>query len=109
MPWRRRWQPAPVFLSENSMDRGAWRAAVLGVGKSRTRGVHGSHMPQMLTFKDESYKWTNGTKITGCRLHEVKIHLRALRSSNTQKQAQKHTHTLYLEKLRATSMVIGRS
>ena len=22
-PWRRKWQPTPVFL-ENSMDRGAW-------------------------------------------------------------------------------------
>ena len=26
MPWRRKWQPTPVFLStENSMDREAWR------------------------------------------------------------------------------------
>ena len=23
-PWRRKWQPAPVFCLENSMERGAW-------------------------------------------------------------------------------------
>ena len=23
IPWRRKWQPTPVFLLENSMDRGA--------------------------------------------------------------------------------------
>ena len=23
IPWRRKWQPAPVFLLENPMDRGA--------------------------------------------------------------------------------------
>ena len=23
-PWRRKWQPAPVFLPANCMDRGAW-------------------------------------------------------------------------------------
>ena len=27
-PWRRKWQPDPVFLPGNSMDRGAWRATV---------------------------------------------------------------------------------
>ena len=24
MPWRREWQPTPVFLPRESMDRGAW-------------------------------------------------------------------------------------
>ena len=28
IPWRRKWQPAPVFLPENPMDRGAWWATV---------------------------------------------------------------------------------
>ena len=32
-PWRRKWQPTPVFLLENPMDRGAWRATVRGVAK----------------------------------------------------------------------------
>ena len=36
-PWWRAWQPTPVFLLENSMDRGAWRATVHWVAKSRTR------------------------------------------------------------------------
>ena len=35
--WSRKWQPTPVFCLENSMDRGAWRAEVHGVAKSRTR------------------------------------------------------------------------
>ena len=36
IPWRRAWQPTPVFFLENPMDRGAWRATVHGVAKSRT-------------------------------------------------------------------------
>ena len=35
-PWRRKWQPTPVFLP-GDMDRGAWRATVRGVSKSQTR------------------------------------------------------------------------
>ena len=30
IPWRRKWQPTPVFLHGNPMDRGAWQATVLG-------------------------------------------------------------------------------
>ena len=37
IPWRREWQPIPVFFLENSMDRGAWRATVHGLAKSWTR------------------------------------------------------------------------
>ena len=36
-PWRRKWQPTPVFLPRESMDRGARRATVQEFGKSRTR------------------------------------------------------------------------
>ena len=35
-PWRRKWQPTPVFLLENCMDREAWRATVLAGTKTRT-------------------------------------------------------------------------
>ena len=34
IPWRRKWQPTPVFLPENPMDRGAWQATVHGIAKS---------------------------------------------------------------------------
>ena len=34
--WSRKWKPTPVFLLENSKDRGVWHASVLGVAKSQT-------------------------------------------------------------------------
>ena len=36
IPWRRKWQPTPVFLPGNPIDRGAWLAPVIGVAKSQT-------------------------------------------------------------------------
>ena len=36
IPWRRAWQPTPVFFLENPMDRGAWRATIHRVTKSWT-------------------------------------------------------------------------
>ena len=37
-PWRRAWQPTPVFLpGESPMDRGAWRATVHGITKNQTQ------------------------------------------------------------------------
>ena len=36
IPWRRKWQPTPVFFLENSLDRWAWTARIHGV----TRGGH---------------------------------------------------------------------
>ena len=36
-PWRRAWQPIPVFLPEESIDRGAWWATVHRVAKSQTQ------------------------------------------------------------------------
>ena len=36
IPWGRKWQPTPVFLPENPMDRRAWRATVHKVTKSQT-------------------------------------------------------------------------
>ena len=37
MHWRRKWQPTPVFLPEESQGRGSWWAAVYGVAQSRTQ------------------------------------------------------------------------
>ena len=31
------WQPTPVFLPENPMNRGAWQATAHGVAKSQTQ------------------------------------------------------------------------
>ena len=36
IPWRRPWQPTPVFWPGESRDRGAWWAAIYGVTQSRT-------------------------------------------------------------------------
>ena len=36
-PWKRAWQPTPVFLPGNPMDRGAWWGMVHRVAKSWTR------------------------------------------------------------------------
>ena len=34
IPWKRKWQPTPVFLPGDSMGRGPWRATVHRVAKS---------------------------------------------------------------------------
>ena len=44
-PWRREWQPTPVFLPGNTMDRGAWWATVHRVARSRTRLSNWARMP----------------------------------------------------------------
>ena len=36
IPWKRAWQPTPIFLSEESRDREAWRATVQRVTKGQT-------------------------------------------------------------------------
>ena len=35
-PWRRKWQPTPVFLMGSAKDRGAWWTTVHGVVESDT-------------------------------------------------------------------------
>ena len=35
-PLEKEWQPTPVFLRGNPMDRGAWHAAVHETAKSQT-------------------------------------------------------------------------
>ena len=39
MPWRRAWQPTPVFLPAGSMEREAWQATVHKVAESDTTEV----------------------------------------------------------------------
>uniref|UniRef100_A0AC11DBC5 Transmembrane protein 167A n=1 Tax=Ovis aries TaxID=9940 RepID=A0AC11DBC5_SHEEP len=38
IPWKRKWQPTPIFCLGNPMNRGAWQATVHGVTKSHTYG-----------------------------------------------------------------------
>ena len=37
IPWRRAWQPTPVFLPGESLDRGAWQGMVHKITKSQIR------------------------------------------------------------------------
>jgi len=37
VPWKRAWQPIPVFLLGNPIDRGAWWTMVHGVAKNETQ------------------------------------------------------------------------
>ena len=46
----RKWQPPPVFLSGEFMNRGAWQAAVHGVAQSRTRLKRRSTCPTPFCF-----------------------------------------------------------
>ena len=39
IPCRRAWQPTPVFLPGDPMDRGAWRATVHGIAKNQMTEV----------------------------------------------------------------------
>ena len=43
IPWRREWQPTPVFLPGESHGRGAWCATVHGVTKSQTQLSDNTH------------------------------------------------------------------
>ena len=49
IPWRRAWQPTPVFLPGESHDRGAWWATVHRVTKNRTQRKRPS-MPAVLLW-----------------------------------------------------------
>ena len=47
IPWRRAWQPSPVFLPGNPMNRGDWQAPVPSIAESDTteatkHSTHGS-------------------------------------------------------------------
>jgi len=43
IPWRRKWQPTPVFLPGKFMDRRAWQATVYEVTKSQTKLSNQAH------------------------------------------------------------------
>ena len=63
MPWRRVWQPTPVFLPGESMDRGAWKATVHVVSESQTR------LSNFTFIKSHSLSSICGRKVTGDEGH----------------------------------------
>ena len=40
IPWRRKWQPTPVFLPEKFCGQRSWRATVHGAARSQTHNTH---------------------------------------------------------------------
>ena len=42
-PWERKWQPTPVFLPGNPMDRGVWQATVHEVGRKELDTTEHAH------------------------------------------------------------------
>ena len=50
IPWRRKWQPTPVFFIGKSHKRGAWWAIVQKIAKSRTWLTTGTHTHSMSSF-----------------------------------------------------------
>ena len=69
IPWRRKWQPTPVFLLENAMDRGAWQAIVHGVPKSWTWL---SNFFTFTAFSITMWKWKGKSIVSeSLRPHEL--------------------------------------
>ena len=63
IPWRKKWQPAPIFLLGNPMDRGTWWATVHGVAKSRTR--LSTHIQMQPKLERRFLPWTPSLKQCG--------------------------------------------
>ena len=69
-PLEKEWQPAPVFLLENPMDRGAWWATVHEVAKNQIRpsmSRPGTEVlvssPAFCTPRDEMGRWELWSKV----------------------------------------------
>ena len=68
MHWRRKWQPAPVFLPGESQGRGSLVAAVYGVSQSRTR------LKRLSSSSSSSIPLTNTTAEVLCTCMKWKGH-----------------------------------
>ena len=55
IPWRRKWQPTPVFLPRKPMGRGARCAIVHGVTESWTRLSRRTHIGKLSPSTDHNY------------------------------------------------------
>ena len=61
-PWKRAWQPTPIFLpGEKSTDRGVWWATVHSVSKSKTKlkqfSMHSSILHFSVLMNNPKLKW----------------------------------------------------
>ena len=56
IPWRRKWQPAPVFCRGNPLDRGAWWATGHRVAKSQLQLSKWACKPLVLKYKQTKLK-----------------------------------------------------
>ena len=81
IPWRRAWQPTPIFLSGESMDRGAWQAMVHRVAKSQTL---------LKGLSTNAYQSPSGIQITWARNDLVG------KGENRLQKGSKQTLTTYL-------------
>ena len=52
-PWRKKWQPTPLFLPGDSMDKGTWQATVHGVTRL------GPDWMTTLTFRIRQHFWNS--------------------------------------------------
>ena len=72
IPWRRQWQPTPVFFYlENPMDRGAWKATVHGVKKSQTRLISLAYI-EICTHHNYTAQYISNKKKYPCNQHLIK-------------------------------------
>ena len=55
IPWRRKWQPTPVFLPGKSMDRRAWQATAHEVSKNWTQ-LNDFHFKKI----EDTHLWFSG-------------------------------------------------
>ena len=91
MQWRRKWQPTPVFLPEESQGRGSLWAAVYGVAQCRTqlkRLSSSSSSSQMKVTAQEDLVYLSGYWETFLQRMSSNVHLCG--------KKKKCLHTLHL-------------
>ena len=63
IPWRRKWQPTPVFLPGDVMDRGDWWAIVHGVTESQIQLSKHIQRQTVTGIAKEDFKVSNTSYI----------------------------------------------
>ena len=88
IPWRRKWQPTPVFLPGNNVDSGAWQATVHGVTKSQIQvSMHAPHVSDIISsslsleywsYFISSERWTHCVLLSMSIINWIYTHLYTL-------------------------------